>query len=134
MREIQYDLNDFFESKILSYNFDILKNTLTFKLEIADNNNKTKINKLIFEGVTTFFFVNDNNEDRKKLYPVEENDYLELTGIYYIKNKISIIPSDSKEKWLNNYMGEGDIIIEIWGKLLIIEAISVRSDGWSHNL
>lgn len=126
MEKIQDKLNELFDSKILTYNLNILNNTFDITVEIQEGEKKFE-KEITFYGVTTFFFVNNDTKNRKKLYTAEPMDFLELTSIYFVNNqRISIAPFSTDEAWLNNYVGEGNIIIEIWNKLLILEAVSLK--------
>ena len=78
-------LNELWAAVIERYEFDILKNTISFELKTIDNGYENKY-KMVFEGVTAWYFVENTGEERLNTKAnVEEDDYLELTSIdFYV--------------------------------------------------
>ncbi|MBO0422878.1 YxiG family protein [Enterococcus plantarum] len=58
----------------------------------------------------------------KKYIPPEKDDYLELTSINLSNDKIDISLDCEEEAWLKQYDGCGKVILEIWSKLVVLEA------------
>jgi hypothetical protein len=115
------------EAKILNYDFDMLRNKLHFSLEIIEK--KLSIRREVeISGVSTFLFLNEDSKDRKRISEYEEGDYLEFTDINLLQNRVDIVFKTDK-KWLQRFSGEGNIAIDIWNKLLVLEAKSIILDG-----
>lgn len=111
-----------FEMSIIkSYHLDFLHNE--FILEV--NNDRYGLQKAVFKDVSTFYFIHDQYEDRKKIVSPEPYKNLETSDIGLFGENVSIqLASDSIE-WVSDYSGSGNVFIEIWDQLLILEAGSV---------
>jgi beta-xylosidase len=118
---IQQKMNELFESKIVSYSMDILENKLSLELELLENEVITNYS-VEFINVSTFYFINNTTDERKEIYPPEKDDYLELTSINLSNDKINISLDCEEETWLKQYDGCGKVILEIWSKLVVLEA------------
>lgn len=114
-------MNELFESKIVSYSMDILENKLNLELELLENEIITNYS-VEFMNVSTFYFINNTIDERKEIYPPEKDDYLELTSINLSSNTINISLDCEKEDWLKQYNGCGKVVLEIWSKLVVLEA------------
>ncbi|MBP3041773.1 hypothetical protein J9303_20230 [Bacillaceae bacterium Marseille-Q3522] len=123
-------LNEMWAAVIDTYEFDILKNTIRFELKTIDNGYENKI-KLIFEGVSAWYFVENIGEERHNTKDkAEDDDYLELTSIDYYKGGIGEIkPLSVDEEWVLQYYSNANFALEIWNALLLIEAKSVIING-----
>lgn len=122
---IQQKMNELFESKIVSYSMDILENKLGLELELLENGVETKYS-VQFINVSTFYFINNTTDERKEIYPPDEDDYLELTSINLSDDLIDISLACKEEAWLKQYDGCGKIILEIWSKLVVLEAEYIK--------
>ena len=122
---IQQRMNELFESKIVSYSMDILENKLSLELELLENEVTTNYS-VDFINVSTFYFINNTTEERKEIYPLEEDDYLELTSINLSNNTINISLDCKEESWLKQYNGCGKVMLEIWSKLVVLEAENLK--------
>ena len=118
---IQRRMNELFESKIVSYSMDILENKLSLELELLENEVITNYS-VEFINVSTFYFINNTTDERKEIYPPEKDDYLELTSINLSNDIINISLNCEEEVWLKQYNGCGKVILEIWSKLVVLEA------------
>lgn len=118
---IQQRMNELFESKIVSYSMDILENKLSLELELLENEVITNYS-VEFLNISTFYFINNTTDERKEIYPPEKDDYLELTSINLSNNTINISLVCEEEVWLKQYNGCGKVILEIWSKLVVLEA------------
>lgn len=118
---IQQRMNELFESKIVSYSMDILENKLSLELELLENEVITNYS-IEFINVSTFYFINNTTDERKEIYPPEKDDYLELTSINLSNDKINISLDCKEEAWLKQYDGCGKVILEIWSKVVVLEA------------
>lgn len=80
-------LNEMWAAIIERYEFDILKNIISFELKTTDNGYENKY-KMVFEGVTAWYFVKNTGEERLNTKAnVEEDDYLELTSIDFYEGE-----------------------------------------------
>lgn len=118
---IQQRMNELFESKIVSYSMNILENKLSLELELLENEVITNYS-IEFINVSTFYFINNITDERKEIYPPEKDDYLELTSINLSNDRINISLGCKEEVWLKQYDGCGKVILEIWSKLVVLEA------------
>ncbi|MBF2458067.1 YxiG family protein [Listeria seeligeri] len=118
---IQQRMNELFESKIVSYSMDILENKLSLELELLENEVITNYS-VEFLNISTFYFIKNTTDERKEIYPPEKDDYLELTSINLSNNTINISLVCEEEVWLKQYNGCGKVILEIWSKLVVLEA------------
>ena len=123
-------LNEMWAAIIERYEFDILKNTISFELKTIDNGYENKY-KMIFEGVTAWYFVENTGEERLNTKAnVKEDDYLELTSIdFYVGRIGQIKPSSIEEDWVNQYYSNANFALEIWNALLLVEAKSIVING-----
>ena len=114
-------MNELFESKIVSYSMDILENKLSLELELLENEVITNYS-VEFMNVSTLYFINNTTDERKEIHPLEKDDYLELTSINLSNDTINISLDSEEEVWLKQYNGCGKVILEIWSKLVVLEA------------
>ncbi|MFN2746773.1 hypothetical protein ACINLE_18475 [Bacillus sp. z60-18] len=123
-------LNEMWAAVIEKYEFDMLKNSISFELKTIDNGLETK-HKMIFKGVSAWYFIEDSGEDRfNTIDETEDQDYLELTSIDFYKNGIGQIkPSSIEEDWVNQYYSNANFALEIWDALLLVEAKSIIING-----
>ena len=129
VNELTENLNSLWTGIIKRINFDLLKHSIVLELEIIEN---TKVfnYELIFEEVSSYFFLNNEGNNRIEIYPYEEGDYLELTAIHYIKEGIGdIVIKSQQEEWTRNLYASANFVLEIWSSYLFIEAKSVLVNG-----
>jgi hypothetical protein len=122
---IQQKMDEVFETKILYYSMDILENKLSLKLELLENELITNYS-IEFINISTFYFINNTTDERKNIYPLEKDDYLELTSIHLSNDIINISLDSKEESWLKQYNGCGKVILEIWSKLVVLEAEKLK--------
>lgn len=118
--DIQEKFNELWASKITNIDFDILSNNISVDIEILDSG-KTSKHTIEFQEVASYFFVNNTGDKRKEFVESERGDFLELTSVNIIEYNSEIKPK-SQEKWLEQYYSQANIVIEIWSRLLLIEA------------
>lgn len=107
------------------YHLDFLHNE--FILEVT--NDVFGLQKAIFKDISTFYFVHDQSDSRKRIIPPAHYKALETSDIGLLCNDVNIkLISDSID-WVNEYSGGGNIFIEIWEQLLILEAGRVSING-----
>ncbi|MBL1229839.1 hypothetical protein IW492_11410 [Enterococcus sp. BWB1-3] len=130
---VQQRMNELFESKIVAYSMDILENKLVLVLELLENEVITNY-RVEFLNVSTFYFINNTTNERNAIYPPEKEDYLELTSINLSNNIINVSLDCKDEAWLKQYNGCGKVILEIWSKLVVLEAGCVKINNDIYNL
>ncbi len=121
--EIQDKFNSLWASRIIDIDFNIINNGIKITIEITEHKEKS-IHTIEFHGVSSYYFVNNTALKRKEFIPHEDEDFLELTSINYIQEKIKI-QMESDEEWIHQFYSEANIVIEIWSRLLFIEANQV---------
>lgn len=123
IEEIRNEFNEICESKIIKLDFDILTSSIRMSLELADDCDARNC-QLVFENVSSHYFVNNTKEKRKEFVEFENGDYLEMTSIDIIDGSLTIEPK-AHEKWIEQYEASANIAIEIWSRILLIEASKV---------
>ena len=125
------NLFTFFEmSEIVSYHIDFLHNEFTLEV----NNSQMGYQKAIFKGVSTFYFIHDQTEKRKNFFPPEQNKVLETSDVGILDNTLEINLNSKSVDWAHDYSGSGNVFIEIWEQLIILEAQIVSINGVDYNL
>ena len=70
------------------------------------------------------YFVNNVGDTRFNIFEPDEDDYLEFTSISILEDVKFDIESE-RDEWLKQYQGKANVCIEIWSKVLLIEADSI---------
>lgn len=122
---IQENLEQLIETKIVSYSMDILKNSFSLSLELLENGTITHY-EVEFIDICTFYFINNTTDERKDILSYEENDYLELTSIDLTDKSVHISLRSETDAWLKQYNGCGNFTLEIWSKLIVLEAKKIK--------
>jgi hypothetical protein len=134
MEDLMNEIDRIIEARIDSYKLDLLKNTFDFSLSIYSLEGWIKC-EVSFVNVTTALFVNDIQKRRKVVYEYEEGDCLEFTDIHILRGKNFInIDSEIEGYWIKQFSCEGNVAIEIWELLLILEATGIIIDGVHYDL
>lgn len=71
------------------------------------------------------YFVNNAGDTRFNIFKPDEDDYLEFTSISILEDVKFDIESERNE-WIKQYQGKANVCIEIWSKILLIEADSIE--------
>ena len=132
MDKLQKQLNLLWASKVIEYHFDMLSNKILFILETMDNGVLNKY-KLSFNSVSMFYFINNVTDSRKNVFVSDDDDYLEFTSINILED-VKVLAESQQNSWINQYNGEANVSIEIWNKLLVIEASSLELNNISYSL
>ncbi|WP_315077929.1 hypothetical protein [uncultured Clostridium sp.] len=122
--ELQNKLNELWAGVIELFQINILKNTISFIIKVIEDGQEHKYN-VVFNGVSSYYFVHDSGESRYNLFDPEDDDYLELTSIDYYKNGLDIKMKSFTEEWAKQYYSNTNFVLEIWSSILFIEAKSV---------
>ncbi|MDQ8765938.1 YxiG family protein [Streptococcus ruminantium] len=130
---LQEYFEEVIESRINSYRWDMLNNTLFISLILLENG-VTSEYQLEFRNVSCLYFANDTSKNRTIVVSPDEGDYLELTSIHLLTDETDINLYSETDKWLCQFNGKGNIVLEIWNKLLVIECSQVLVDGKIYNL
>lgn len=104
---------------------DILNHSIKFDLKVINNGEGT-FNTLQFDGVASYYFVEDSGE--KRLYPIEPDtgDYTEVTTVQYYRDGIGRIGISSKsQSWVQQYFSSANFVLELWNSILLIEANAI---------
>lgn len=124
MENLIEKLNLLWASKILNYDYDMLLNNITFLLETLDDGQIHRY-ELKFKKVSMVYFVNNVGDTRFNIFEPDEDDYLEFTSISILEDVKFDIESE-RDEWLKQYQGKANVCIEIWSKVLLIEADSIE--------
>ena len=115
------------EGKVEKINLDICLHQISINIskKHPSDNYAEKHYQLDFEGVSAFFFCNEQGDKR---FNTEEWSWAELSGAHFQEpdddNKIHIEYIKSKE-----YIAVPNFYLELWSSLFGIEASAVVVDG-----
>lgn len=132
MENLKKKLNLLWASKILNYDFDMLSNNITFLLETLDDGEIHRY-ELEFKKVSMLYFVNNVGDTRFNISEPDKDDYLEFTSINIMEDVQFYIESERHE-WIKQYKGKANVCIEIWSKVVLIEADSIKLNNGNYSL
>jgi|AKZA01.1.fsa_nt_gi hypothetical protein len=132
MDKLQKQLNLLWASKVIAYHFDMLLNKILFILETVDNG-EINMYELSINSVSLFYFINNVSDSRKNIFVPDDDDYLEFTSINILED-VKVLAESQQNSWINQYNGEVNVCIEIWNKLLVIEASSLELNNINYSL
>ncbi|WP_088069947.1 YxiG family protein [Gottfriedia luciferensis] len=123
LKYLKENLDDLWANVIDEMNIDVFNHRIVFDTR-AINDGIVKNYKLIFEDVSSFYFLENTSENRFNLLELDEDSYLELTSIYYYPKGIGLISINSKtdDNWVKQYSSNSNFSIEIWNSMLFVEA------------
>ena len=122
MENLTERLNDLWESIVKDIDINISNNSISLTLEVIENGNSSN-HKIIFKKVSSHFYLNNIGENRLNTNQLDEDEYLELTSINYVRNGVGEIKvSSASEPWANQCYASANFVLEIWSKLLFVEA------------
>lgn len=129
MEQLKAYIDDLWANVIVEMNIDVYNHRITFITKAIDDGTITN-NHLMFEEVSSFYFVESTGEGRFNLLEPEEDSYLELTSIEYYPNGVGVISVKSKtEEWVKQYISNSNFTIEIWSSMLFVEAKRIVING-----
>lgn len=128
IKKAQKKVNELNELEILKYKYDIFKKEISIDLrDISDN--KMINHSLVFHEVSSCYFVSAWEESRFMMRYPDEEDYLELTSIEILSGSLNISVHNENEGLVKQLKNCGNISLEIWSRILIIEAKRVSIDN-----
>lgn len=135
MMEVQSALDDLWAGVVSEYVFDVLNRKIMFTVTVFDGDSE-KRQRLEFNGVSSFYFVNADGESRFRIPVVEAGDYVELTSIHYLVDGIGTVMADvTSQEWRGHqFPSKPNFCIEIWSSWLLIEAHNIFLDDNSIDL
>ncbi|KEZ47212.1 hypothetical protein GS18_0220420 [Metabacillus indicus] len=114
-------LDELWANVIDEMNINVFDRTIVFTTRAIDDGMVTN-HKIIFEQVSSFYFLENTGDDRYKLFERGEESYLELTSIDFHPKGIGLISIDSKTyDWVKQYISNANFTIEIWDSMLFVE-------------
>lgn len=114
-------INSIYYSTINDINFDMSNKEITFKLTLTDNENISH-HTMQFKNVMSFLWIEKPKDSQT--YSFSDCDYYELTSITFEK-----IDTKTEDDWLNRYLMEYNVVIEIWETALLINATELLIDN-----
>ncbi len=128
-RQLQASLDRLWAGIVKDLHFDPLANRITFSIRVIREGRSSE-HSLVFEGVASFHYVNNVAERRLDLYPVEPDDYLELTSVWYEPKGVGhVVITSGTDPWTQQWWASANFFIEMWNHILIIEASRVIIDS-----
>lgn len=121
MDDLIYAINSIYYSTINDIDFNMSNKEITFKLTLTDNGNISH-HTMQFKNVTAFLWIERPKDSQLYSYP--DCDYYELTSITFEK-----IGTKTENDWLNQYLMEYNVVIEIWETALLINATELSIDN-----
>jgi|LSQX01.2.fsa_nt_gb hypothetical protein len=129
MSELIKTLNLLWAGTIKRIEFILLKHSILLEIEVVENESVFNF-EVIFEGVSSYFYSNNEGDERLQIDSYDEGDYLELTSMHYIEEGIGDISIKSqRESWTKNWYASANFVLEIWSSYLFIEAKSLSVNG-----
>ena len=122
---VQNAIDKLWASVIESMSMDLLRSEITFKLKYYYYDKWTHYT-LTLSGVSSFYFANDNGEDRFRIIEYENGDILELTSMTYYPNGIGKIGIKDGFPWTKQLYSSANFSLEIWQRNLLIEAKQIE--------
>ncbi len=127
------ELNKLWEGRILNLEFDILHHKIKFKIKVyrpGTRDEQFDIYNVVFSGVSSFYFLQNTDEDRFRTYDPDPGDTTELTTIGYYKDgigKIKIVTREGDEDagWASQWYSSANFALELDPSALFIEARSI---------
>lgn len=126
-------LDDLFEAQIDDFKLDMLQNTLTIDVTILENGLK-RHRTIVFKNIATMYYINNSTEQRSNMINLDKDDYIELTSIYLLEDLIKYQIVTDSETWLTQYEGGGNLALELWSKVLVLEVDELIIDNVSYNI
>jgi len=123
LNSIQDVLNYLWSGMIKNHSIDLLYHKIEFEIEIL-NEGKFFLHYLKFSNVKSFYYLNDQEP-----FVPEDNDYLELSAVYYEREESKKIEVKSTKSTGFYRSTNPNFILEIWGREMYIEASSIEVDG-----
>ena len=114
-------INSIYYSTINDINFNMSNKEITFKLTLTDNENISN-HTMQFKNVMSFLWIEKPKDSQA--YSFSDCDYYELTSITFEK-----IDTKTEDDWLNRYLMEYNVVIEIWETALLINATELLIDN-----
>ncbi|KIV56421.1 hypothetical protein AM501_09705 [Aneurinibacillus migulanus] len=130
MNQLNSFLNKLWASVLDSFSIDVLTHTIILNANVIDDD-KCVTYKVIFKGVSAFYFLEDYGEKRLNPPEPDNGDYTEITSIDYYPNGIGTISiKSSSESWVNQYFSSANFTLELWNSMLLIEARSITINDY----
>ncbi|MBJ9991027.1 YxiG family protein [Paenibacillus sp. S28] len=123
MENIQNYLNSLWTGIIENHAFDIFNHSIKFDIKVISNEEEV-YHQLRFNNVKAFYYLNDQPP-----FEPEDDDYLELTAITFLKEKTKQIKVSCGSSEYSHLSTKTNFSLEIWGREMIIEASVVEIDG-----
>jgi hypothetical protein len=118
-------VNSLWASFIEKIGFDICNLRIQFNL-VFRRTEEIEKHELIFEGVSSFFFVNGEGDRR---FNTSQWENAELSEIYYFEKPSDLIRHTNDKPNMPQYISEPNFYLEIWGAVFMIEAKAIILDG-----
>ncbi|MGT2949704.1 hypothetical protein BU202_00055 [Streptococcus cuniculi] len=129
MHNVQGLLESFFESKVTQFECDLFKNRVSIQCQTTEYSE----HQIALSDVSCLYFINNDTDHRLNILEFDDDDYVELTSIYILDDSVRFHLL-SEETWVNSYRGYGNILIELWSKILIIESKTITIDGIDYRI
>ncbi|MDU4698582.1 MULTISPECIES: YxiG family protein [Paenibacillus] len=127
MLELQNYLNKLWTCVIEDHDIDLFNQFIFFNLKAVCRGEIT-YHSLKFKNVKSFYYLNGQD-----LYEPETDDYLELTSVSYLDEKVGVIANYGLEADLYRHT-KANFMIEIWNREIFIESSLVEVDGISFEI
>ena len=111
--------------------FNMRQNEINLHIQVNDLDVIMNHN-LSFFGVSTFYYINNAEDKRKRFYEMEDQYDFDFTSLNYVEN-IKIEVSHHTYDWMERYSSKVNVYIEVWSKVLFIECTGMKLDGKIYN-
>jgi hypothetical protein len=123
--KLEEAIGNLWASYIDNIDIDLPNMKISFALVFNLSNQYTIKHSLVFEGVSSFFFVNGEGDARLKL---DRWENAELSEIYYFKKSRDHIFHKHDKNGTPQYVAHPNFHLEIWSTAFLIEAKNVIVD------
>lgn len=122
---VQKTLNNLWASTVEDYDFDILNHTIRFMTKVIHSGVVSEYD-VEFSKVASYYFIGGLDDERHNCLEPDEGDYVDLTSVHFSHDGIGDIKIIPHREWRNNYPSTPNFAIEMWNKMLFIEAAEVK--------
>ncbi|ARU62151.1 hypothetical protein CBW65_14935 [Tumebacillus avium] len=123
MENLQDLLNCLWAGVIEKHTVDLFNHTIEFDVR-TNWGGVISYHHLKFTGVKAVYYINDQFPSEP-----EEGDYLELSSVSYDKDMEMEVKVSADSKEYSHLNSKANFLLEIWGREVLIDALSVEVDG-----
>ncbi len=125
VNSVQSAFDDLWATVITDISFDI-RHKNKFRIDCKNGGTGEK-HFVEFHEVSALYFLSDTTRSRKDLYDCDDDYYFELTSIDYIPDCKAKF--ESTDTYFQQYSSDVNVALDIWERVVFIEAGRVIVNG-----